>query len=226
MIVSELLTPLVEFPSGKRNDDHRQNDGTKESIVLLRKVCVYAASSKKIHSEYLDAAREAGEELAKASVEIVYGGGAVGLMGAIADGALSRGGRVTGIIPRFMMDLEWGHPEISEMVVVEDMHVRKARMIEGSDAVLALPGGCGTLEELFEAITMKRLGLYFKPIILLNTRGAYNRVVEVLNHCVDEHFMDDRHREIWRVADTPADIIPAIEQSPVWPENARSFATV
>ncbi|HEX9656247.1 MAG TPA: TIGR00730 family Rossman fold protein [Bacteroidota bacterium] len=191
----------------------------------LKKVCVYAASSKQIHPEYLEDAREAGEELAKASIEIVYGGGAVGLMGAIADGALSRKGRVTGIIPRFMMDLEWGHPDISEMVVVEDMHQRKARMIEESDAVLALPGGCGTLEELFEAITMKRLGLYFKPIILLNTRGAYDRVVDVLEHCVEERFMDDRHRGMWRVASTPAEIIPAIHQSPLWPENARSFAT-
>jgi len=194
--------------------------------MSLKKVCVYAASSKQIHPEYLQAAREAGEELAKASIEIVYGGGAVGLMGAIADGALSRKGRVTGIIPRFMMDLEWGHPDISEMVVVEDMHIRKARMIEGSDAVLALPGGCGTLEELFEAITMKRLGLYFKPIILLNTRGGYDRVVDVLEHCVEERFMDDRHRDMWRVAATPSDIIPAIRQSPVWPENARTFATV
>src|SRR5688500_3489931 len=137
-------------------------------------VCVYAASSKACHRDYHDAARRLGVFLAERRFTIIYGGGGAGLMGAVADGALSRGGRITGVLPRFMKDLEWGHAGLTELHIVEDMRTRKHRLLSGSDAVVALPGGSGTLEELLEAITLKRLGLYLGPIVLVNTRRFFD----------------------------------------------------
>ena len=136
------------------------------------RICVYAASSAHCDAVYQAAARRLGFLLAQAGATIVYGGGGTGLMGAVADGALDAGGHVIGIIPRFMTEVEWQHPGIANLEVVEDMRERKHRLLTGSDAVVALPGGCGTLEELFEAITLKRLALYFNPIVLLNTRTS------------------------------------------------------
>jgi uncharacterized protein (TIGR00730 family) len=130
-----------------------------------RAVCVYCASSRTSHSDYRAAAQRLGEVLATAGIEIVYGGGAVGSMGALADGALGKGGRVIGILPRFMAELEWGHRGLTELELVEDLRVRKHLMLSRSDAAIALPGGSGTLEELLEAITLKRLGLYLNPIV-------------------------------------------------------------
>ena len=124
-----------------------------------------------------------GEVLATEGLEIVYGGGARGSMGALADGALSQGGRVLGILPRFMADLEWGHAGLTELELVEDMRIRKHLMLTRSQAAIALPGGSGTLEELLEAITLKRLGLYLNPILLVNTRGFFNPLLEVLGSC-------------------------------------------
>ena len=139
----------------------------------LMRVCVYAASSAKVAPGFHAAARALGATLAREGCSIVYGGGSQGLMGSLADGALAEGGEVVGILPRFMADLEWGHPGLTHLELVEDMRERKHKLLTGSDAVVALPGGCGTLEELFEAITLKRLGIYFSPILLLNTRGFY-----------------------------------------------------
>jgi uncharacterized protein (TIGR00730 family) len=116
------------------------------------------------------------------------------LMGALADGALSRGGRITGVLPRFMNDLEWGHAGLTELHLVEDMHTRKHRLLSGSYAVVALPGGSGTLEELLEAITLKRLGLYFGPIVLVNTRHFFDPLLQLLASAIEERFMDERHR--------------------------------
>src|SRR6202012_1324112 len=118
--------------------------------------------------------------LADAGLEVVYGGGARGSMGALANGALSKGGRVVGILPRFMADLEWGHSGLSELELVEDMRVRKHLMLPRSQPAIALPGGCGTLEELLEALTLTRLGLYLNPIVLVNTRGFFNPLLDLL----------------------------------------------
>ena len=137
------------------------------------RICVYAASSGQCDPAYHAAAYAVGQHIARAGATLVYGGGSAGSMGAVANGALSEGGEVIGILPRFMADLEWGHPGLTRLELVEDMRERKHRLLTDSDAVVALPGGCGTLEELFEAITLKRLGLYFKPILLLNTRDFY-----------------------------------------------------
>ena len=192
----------------------------------LKKVCVYCASSTQCNPIYHEAAFELGKILAKNSITIVYGGGAVGSMGHLANGALSENGEVIGIIPKFMFDLEWGHSQISDLQVVENMHIRKQKMIEKTDAVIALPGGCGTFEELFEALTMKRLGLYPNPIILLNTKGFYDKFVNMMNHSIDEKFMDERHRLMWTIAKEPEDVISSINSTPAWFENARSFAAI
>jgi uncharacterized protein (TIGR00730 family) len=171
------------------------------------------------------AALELGRILAREGITVVYGGGSGGLMGALARGALEEQGQVVGILPRFMDDLEWGNRSLSELHLVEDMHERKKLMIQDTDAVIALPGGCGTLEELFEAITWKRLGLYFNPICLVNVRGFFDPCVELLERCVSERFMDERHRSIWCVAEGPERVLDVIRSAPRWPASARSFAT-
>lgn len=187
-------------------------------------VTVYCASSRRAHPEFRETARRLGELLAEAGVTVVYGGGAVGSMGALADGALERGGRVEGVLPRFMHDLEWGHARLSDLHVVSDLHERKRLMIDRSDAIVALPGGCGTFEELFEAITWKRLGLYTSPIVLVNVRGFYDPALALLEAAVREHFMDDRHRDMWSVVDGPDEVLDAIRRAPSWSEDARAFS--
>jgi len=191
-----------------------------------RAVCVYCASSRAAHPEYREAAFRLGEVLATQGLSIVYGGGARGSMGALADGALSKGGRVVGILPRFMADLEWGHAGLSELELVEDMRIRKHLMLARSQAAIALPGGSGTLEELLEAITLKRLGLYLNPILLVNTRGFFNPLLDVLNHAIAEHFMDERHAQMWEVVAEPEDVPVALSRAPAWGAEARAFAAL
>ena len=192
----------------------------------IQKVCVYCASSSQAADGFYDDARRLGRLLAERGVTIVYGGGAVGSMGALAEGALNADGRVIGVIPRFMLDLEWGHDGLTELRVVEDMHERKRQMIDGVDAAIALPGGCGTLEELLEAITWKRLGLYWKPIVLVNTRRFFDPLVTLLEAAVRERMMDERHGAMWTLVDSADDVLPAIESAPAWSSEARSFATL
>lgn len=191
-----------------------------------RAVCVYCASSRSAHADYRAAAYRLGEVLAAAGLGIVYGGGAVGSMGALADGALGKGGRVVGILPRFMAELEWGHPGLSGLELVEDMRTRKHLMLTRSDAAIALPGGSGTLEELLEAITLKRLGLYLKPIVLVNTRGFFAPLLALLEHAVAERFMDRRHLGMWQVVAHPEEVPAALAAAPAWSAEARSFAAV
>ncbi|MBN1352084.1 TIGR00730 family Rossman fold protein [candidate division KSB1 bacterium] len=193
---------------------------------MIEKVCVYCASSSQSHHTYLDAAYKLGEILASHSITIQYGGGGVGSMGSLANGSLARGGRVIGYIPQFMKDLEWAHPAITELKIVADMHERKHRMLHGVDAVIALPGGSGTFDELFETISLKRLGIYLNPIILVNIRDYFNPCLQVLNKCISERFMNPEHKDMWQVVDAPEDVIPAIETSPRWHPDAINFAAV
>jgi len=189
-------------------------------------VCVYCASSRRCHAEYHDAAYRLGCVLAGEGLRIVYGGGSVGSMGALADGALSRNGHIVGILPRFMEELEWGHSALSELRVVEDMRTRKHVMLAESDAVVALPGGSGTLEELLEAITLKRLGICTHPIVIVNTRGYFQPLVDLLDAAVSERFMDPRHLNMWQVVGEPEAVPDAIRRAPRWPHDARSFAAL
>ena len=191
-----------------------------------RTVCVYCASSRSADPEYRRAAFRLGEVLADQGIAIVYGGGAVGSMGALADGALSRGGRVVGILPRFMADLEWGHRGLTELKLVEDMRTRKHLMLTGAQAAIALPGGSGTLEELLEALTLKRLGLFLAPIVLVNTRGYFEPLRAMLDAAVRERFMDDRHLAMWQMVERPEEVPEALAVAPEWTAAARDFAAV
>jgi uncharacterized protein (TIGR00730 family) len=187
-------------------------------------ICVYCASSRQCDAEYHDAARRLGHSLAESRITVVYGGGAAGSMGALADGALARGGRVVGVLPRFMQELEWGHAGLSELHLVDDMRQRKQLMLERSQGVVALPGGCGTLEELFEAMTLKRLGLYLHPIVLVNTRRFFDPLVQLLASAVSERFMDERHHAMWQLVSEPEQVPAAIAAAPEWTSDAQRFA--
>ena len=190
------------------------------------RICVYAASSAQVAPEFHQAARALGGILARAGHSIVYGGGSQGLMGALADGALAEGGEVIGILPKFMADLEWGHTGLTHLDLVEDMRERKHKLLTGSDAVVALPGGCGTLEELFEAITLKRLGIYFNPILLLNTRGYYAPLQGFMEQVIAERFMNPQHATMWSLVERVEDVLPTIAATPRWREDAREYAVV
>ena len=190
------------------------------------RVCVYCASSRQTDAAYYEAAVTLGRSLAERGATIVYGGGAVGSMGVLADAALAAGGKVIGVLPRFMYDLEWGHRRLTELRLVADLHERKRLMIEAVDAIVALPGGSGTLEELMEAITWKRLGLHGHPIVVVNLRGFFDPLVAQLERCIEERFMDPRHRAMWTVVDSAAAVVDAIHEAPPWGPEARRFALV
>ncbi|HEX3895894.1 MAG TPA: TIGR00730 family Rossman fold protein [Rudaea sp.] len=190
------------------------------------RVCVYCASSEQCDRIYHDAARRLGELLASNGCTTVYGGGAVGLMGSLANGAIAKGGKVIGVIPRFMTEVEWQHPGLASLEVVEDMRERKHRLLTDSDAVVAMPGGCGTLEELFEAITLKRLGLYFNPIVLLNTRDFFSPLNDFMQTVIAERFMNAEHAAMWSLVEKPEDVLPTIRATPKWREDARDYAVV
>jgi uncharacterized protein (TIGR00730 family) len=191
-----------------------------------KRVCVYCASSRACDPEYHDVARQLGRILAESGYAIIYGGGAAGSMGALADGAVAAGGTVTGVLPRFMMELEWGHPELTELRIVEDMRIRKHMMLSESRGLVTLPGGSGTFEELFEALTLKRLGLYTHPIVLVNTRDYFAPLLRLLEHAVEQRFMDERHLQMWQVVTSPEQVPDALANAPAWSAAAREFAAV
>ena len=179
-------------------------------------VCVFCASSANIDERYLADARELGNLLAQGGWRCVNGGGAVGLMGAVTDGTLDAGGEVTGVIPKFMVDNGWCYDRLMDVIVTADMHQRKQMMSNMADAVIALPGGVGTLEELLETLTWRQLGLVKVPIIILNTLGYYDLLLAMLRHAVDEGFMKPSHGQLWQVAATPADAVALLDDnSPV-----------
>ncbi|MCR4439906.1 MAG: TIGR00730 family Rossman fold protein [bacterium] len=193
---------------------------------MIERACVFCASSSRLDEGYLRPAYELGQLLAEQRITLVYGGGAAGLMGAVADGALSRGGQVVGVIPAFMVEREWAHKGVSQLIVVQSMNERKELMRAQADALVALPGGSGTLEELLEAISLKRLGLYLGPIVMLNTCGFFDPLLQLFERCIAERFMDPRHRQMWTVVDEPAKVLEAIRQAPPWPSGAVQFAAV
>lgn len=192
----------------------------------IQSVCVYSASSTKIADCYFRAARELGELLAHHGIRLVNGAGNLRLMRACADACLEAGGQVTGVIPRFMVEQGWQHPRLTELIETEDMHTRKQTMARLSDGVIALPGGCGTLEELLEIITWKQLGLYLNPIVVLNTEGFYNPLLKMLEHAAEEHFMRPAHLGIWKVASSPAEALGLLYSTPLWDKEVRKFAAI
>jgi uncharacterized protein (TIGR00730 family) len=171
-------------------------------------------------------ARDLGVILAKNEVECIYGAGNQGLMGELADSVLKYGGRVKGVIPQFMHDEGWGHDSLTDLHIVESMHQRKMLMASLSGAAIALPGGCGTLEELLEIITWKQLGLYKNPIVIVNVNGYYNDLIAMLNKAIDENFMRPQHLAMWVVVESVDEVLPAIRQSAEWSDRPLDLAVI
>ena len=192
----------------------------------IQSVCTYCASSTKIAPCYFQAAEELGRLLAQEKIQIINGAGNIGLMAAISDAALQAGGKVTGVIPHFMIEQGWNHIGLTQTIAVENMHERKQTMADLSDAVIALPGGCGTLEELLEIITWKQLGLYLNPIVILNTNHFFDPLFNMLDKAIAENFMRNQHGKIWLVADEPAEAIQLIRTAPIWDPSIRKIAKI
>lgn len=192
----------------------------------LKNVCVYSASSTQIDPIYFQAADTLGRLLAQKGINLINGAGCLGLMSRISDAALATGGTVTGIIPHFMVEQNWHHKGLTHLIETETMHERKRMMADLSDGIIALPGGCGTMEELLEIITWKQLGLYLKPIVILNTNGFYNPLLEMLERAIDQHFMCRQHGTIWQVAQTPDEALQLLYTTPIWSKDIRKFAAI
>jgi len=180
------------------------------------RVCIFASSSSRINTVYADAASELGVLLANAGNEVVFGGGGIGLMGTLADAVIGNNGRIRGVIPSFMKDQGWGHPSVDEMIITTDMGERKKQMFSMADAIVALPGGVGTIEELTEAITLKQLGLFRGPVIILNTMNYYRSLIEFFEHMVTENFLRYEHKTIWEIAATPGEVMLLLEKNDTW----------
>ena len=190
------------------------------------RICIYCASSAKIDEIYFEATERLAKILVNSGVQVIYGGGGHGLMGKLADTVLAQGGQIKGIMPQFMNEVEWAHKKVTDFEFTNTMHERKAKFLENIDALIALPGGTGTLEELLEAITLKRLGQFTKPIIILNTNGYYDPLIQMLERCVEEKFLRPIHAEMWTFVHQPEEVMSAINQSMEWDENAITFAAV
>jgi uncharacterized protein (TIGR00730 family) len=192
----------------------------------VKRVTVYASSSNALAESYYEAAARLGKVLGRAGLDIVYGGGGVGLMRAMADEALAEGAYVHGVIPDFLNTVEHGHQSLSRLEVVSDMRERKHRMVEDSDAVVSLPGGSGTFEEVFEVLTLKRLGQFLGPIVLVNTNNYFDRCIDFLRHSVSERFMSNRHLDMWSIVAEPEQVLDAMHSAKKWSAEARKFAAV
>lgn len=178
--------------------------------MTLRSICVFCGASPGATPIYQEAAEALGRHLAGNGIQLVYGGGAVGLMGVVANAALAAGGEVIGIIPQSLKDAEVGHSGLTRLEVVDGMHARKARMAELSDAFIALPGGLGTLEELFEVWTWGQLGYHGKPLGLLEVNGFFDPLLTFLDHLVQERFVRQPHRDMLQRAASPAELVSAL----------------
>jgi uncharacterized protein (TIGR00730 family) len=189
-------------------------------------ICIFASSSSRINNEYAEAASELGVLLARSGMNVVFGGGGIGLMGRLADAVLENGGNITGVIPSFMKDEGWDHSEVTEMILTPDMGERKRRMFEMADAIVALPGGVGTLEELTEAMTLKQLGLFKGPIVILNTLNFYKSLIDFLEQMIDGNFLRYEHKGMWEVADTPEEVMAHLEKNEDWLHDPRSIAKI
>jgi uncharacterized protein (TIGR00730 family) len=189
-------------------------------------VCVFASSSSRIDKKYVQEAAELGSLFARSKIRVIFGGGGIGLMGVLADSVIENGGSITGVIPSFMNDEGWGHPHIDEMIITSDMGERKKTMFDRADAVVALPGGIGTLEELTEAITLKQLGLFKGPVIILNTLNFYKSFIDMLGHMISGNFMRTEHKDIWEIANTPEEVMSALSSNKGWIDDPRKIAKI
>ena len=193
---------------------------------LKKQIAVYCASSTQIDECYFRDARRLGRLMAESSVTLINGAGNMGLMAESANGSLEKGGKAIGVIPTFMIKEGWCHESMSEIIETSDMHERQAKMAEISDGGIFLPGGCGTFAELMELITWKQLGLYLKPIILLNTKGYFDSMLNTLHLAIKENFMRPVHADIWQVAPTPEEALRMALETPLWDTSIRRFAKI
>lgn len=192
----------------------------------MNSVCVYCASSTQIDDKYFRAAEELGTLIAQKGLRLITGAGRMGLMNTVEEAALAAGGKVTGIIPTFMVKEGWHHTGLTELIETASMHERKQMMADLSNGVIALPGGCGTFEELLEIITWKQLGLYLNPIIVLNIDGYYDHLLAQLARAVEDNFMRSVHADIWQVATTPQEAVELLLNTPNWDKSVRKFAAI
>ena len=189
-------------------------------------IAVYCASSNKARDAFVAAAETLGENIASSGIRLIYGDGGIGLMAAVARGALSKKGEVVGIIPQFMVDNGWNNPQSTKTIVTQTMHERKALICEMADAMVALPGGIGTFEELLECLTWKQLGLHQCPIVILNTEGYYDKLLACIDLMVEENMMRPIHKEMFVVVDKPEDVLPAIFNMPEWDSSISRLAAI
>ncbi|WP_372874617.1 TIGR00730 family Rossman fold protein [Pseudomonas sp.] len=192
--------------------------------MTLRSICVFCGASPGAQPIYRQTAADLGRHLAEQGLRLIYGGGAVGLMGVVADSALAAGGEVIGIIPQSLERAEIGHPGLTRLEVVDGMHARKARMVALSDAFIALPGGLGTLEELFEVWTWGQLGYHRKPLGLLDAGGFYGKLGEFLDHQVSQGFVRAQHRAMLQLGESPQALLQLLRNwqpsvAPKWEER-------
>jgi uncharacterized protein (TIGR00730 family) len=174
------------------------------------KITVFCASGSNAKKEYYETAEKLGQMLARRNHEIIFGGGNNGMMNSLADGAISEGGRITGVIPEFMFELELAHSGISQILHVEDMHKRESYMLIEADLIIVLPGGCGTFSELMQAISWKYLGLIIAPIIIVNLNNYFDPLLEMLQRAIEEGFMKHESSVIWKVVGTVEEAVELI----------------
>ena len=186
-------------------------------MSAIQSLCVYTGSSIRVDEIYKEESKKLGRMIAERNMQLVYGGGRVGLMGLIADAALQAGGKVIGIIPAHLQQWEVEHKDLTELHLVDSMHNRKRLMVEKSDAFVAMPGGFGTLDELFEIMTWRQVHLHDKPIVIVNLNGYWDKLLALIEHVITSGFAHDTHRNLFRVVDTVEAVFDAlaIEGDPV-----------
>ena len=183
-------------------------------MAKIRSLCVLCGSREGTAPAYRNAAKDLGARIAQRGVRLVYGGGAIGLMGILADAVVSRGGEVVGVIPDFLMKWEVGHANLSDLVITDSMHARKTRMFEMADGFVVLPGGLGTLDETFEIITWKQLRLHDKPIVVLDVGGYWAGLAALIDQIVASGFASPAVAELFRIVRTPDEVFAALEAAP------------
>ena len=190
----------------------------------MKSICVYCGSSDKMSDGYLRVARQMGAAIAKRGLVLIYGAGCTGMMGAVADGALEAGGEVIGVIPRMFNTPTLIHNGLSRLEIVDSMHTRKQRLADISDAFIALPGGYGTFEELFEILTWAQIGLHSKPVGILNAQHYFDPLLSAIDHAREEGFMYAEHQSLFVCADQPDDLLTKLDRYQ-YPEGMEKWVT-
>ena len=191
-------------------------------MAQIRSLCVYCGSSDRGRQTHHDAALRLGGIMAEAGIRLVYGGGRIGMMGRIADAVIDGGGEVIGIIPQFLEQVEVGHSGVTQLIVTDNMHDRKQKMAELSDAFLIMPGGLGTLDETFEILTWKQLGLHDKPVIIADIGGYWRHLTELIDHMIAESYAKPENRALFQVIGSVDELLPALEAMPAFEHEVEA----